>query len=634
MSEVHEYTSFSAFCGLGGFTLGTLGARARIFGRDMRFRSVGGIDINPEACADFEYLTGSPALCADFATLTPADLRAFVPQAPDMWQTSPPCKGYSGLLGTEKRQELKYQIMNDLALVSTELMLSTWDLPPRVYMLENVPMILSLGHDMLDRLIKMLKKAGYATHLGTHDCGEIGGGPQHRRRALLVARHEKRVMARVEKCPPMRVPGVGEWLGKLPMPEDPAAGPMHMMSRLSWLNWVRLAIIPAGGDHRDLEGELAVLREGQARREVHRRDHIAHWESPSVAVTGSGSNGPRGVADPRPFSNHRPVVGWEDPSRVVTGAVDVRQGLQSVADPRITVALQPGNPNVHDGKMVVRGWEDPAKTVTASNRVGSGLQSVADPRAGAWFNGTLGIVPWTYPSSVVTGNARPGTGPFSVADPRVTSGYDHAYAVLPWAAPSFTVHSKVHPGTGAYTVADPRVQEAAENLRCSPRAGVFGVIPWEEAAKTVIGHADVHAGAFAVADPRCPDWPVAIIDDVKKSPFLLVGGKRVKVPVVILAKDGAWHRPFTPLELANLQGIPAQVNGKPLKLTGSSVSGWIERIGNAVPVYAGLSIARQMLISLAATDFAAGLLPTGGSVWVTPFGDGIDLGMHDTPWIM
>ena len=67
---------------------------------------------------------------------------------------------------------------------------------------------------------------------------------------------------------------------------------------------------------------------------------------------------------------------------------------------------------------------------------------------------------------------------------------------------------------------------------------------------------------------------------------------------VILSLDGCWHRPLTTLELALLQGLPAELDGRPLELTGSAVS-------------------RQMLIAL--TEAALGEWSMqSGPVWVSP----------------
>jgi site-specific DNA-cytosine methylase len=555
--SVKEYTALFPFCGLGGGALGFLRAGARLFGREVRFRSIGGIDNDPASCADFEYLTESPALCADISRLTPAELRAFAgPVAPDLVFTSAPCKSYSGLMGKAKRIEPAYVDMSRLGLECIKLILSTWDVPPRMFLFENVPRIATLGKAMLAEIVVLLRASGYAVKQGNHNCGKLSGGPQNRNRFLMVARHLGNVMARLEVPPEKRVCGVGEVIGKLGLPEDPRHGRMHRLSRIGWLTWVRLALIPAGGDHRDLEGSLAVLAEGQPRREVHRRNHVEAWENPSVTIAGPGTN-----------------------------------GACAVADPRVELGIDHQNPKV---------------------------------RGGGYFPGVMGVVGWNEPSGTVTGNLRPGTGAGSVADLRINLAYDHCYGVVPYEAPSFTVAGVTHPGCGAYTVADERVQAAAQALGCDPRSGAYGVIGWEDAARTITGHPCIDNGPFAIADRRVPSaQPIAIVRDFKKSPFVLGSkGEEHKVPVVIVAKDGSrgprWHRPFTPTELALIQDLPATVRGEALDLHGSSMSAILERIGNAVPAGAAEAIARQMLITLAATDYAAGMLPSGGKIWVGP----------------
>lgn len=254
-----RYTALFGFCGIGGGALGFQAARAELAGVEGQIVSLGGIDNDPAACRDFERLTGSPALCVDAWRLTPAVLRAFVGSiAPDVVFGSPPCKGFSSLLSKKRAAEPKYQQLNRLVVQWTQLMLGTWVKPPRLILFENVPRITSRGKDLLAEVRGLLEAAGYALHEGTHDCGELGGLAQRRRRYLLVARHRETVPPLLHRPPLKRVRGVGEVLGELPMPEDPAGGAMHKLPRISWLNWVRLALIPAGGDWRDLPGTLDV----------------------------------------------------------------------------------------------------------------------------------------------------------------------------------------------------------------------------------------------------------------------------------------------------------------------------------------------------------------------------------------
>lgn len=603
MKAAREYTAAFPFGGSGFGARGICSARVRLLGTEARFRSLGGIDFDPAACADFEYLTGSQALAADIATLTPEDLRRFYgDRAPDLVFLSPPCKGSSGLLSEEKSQTAKYQEMNRLAVIWTRLMLAIWAEPPRLVLLENVPRMKTRAAGMLRDVRGALRAAGYVLRDGFHDCGELGGLAQHRRRYLLVARHQRRVAPLLYQPVKKRVRGCGEVLGPLPMPEDPAGGPMHRLPRISWLNWVRLALIPAGGDWRDLEG---VLAEGEARREKFKRHAVEDWDAPVGTVGGPGTNGVENVADPRIALTDNPsrhwnkyAVGkWDEPAGTVIGAGRPGSGAPSVADPRVV----PTSGFAHSYR--VTDWKDPAGTVTTSPSPSSGAIAVGDPRGPDWFKGILGVIPWNRPAGTITGESRPSNGTFSVADPRVKNAFDHGYAVMPWDKPSPTVAGKSHPGNGAFSVADPR-------LRCKPRADAYGVIPWAEAAKTVTGAACIDNGAWAVADPRLPDQPLMVIENIRKPP--------PGIPIIVAA-DGTWHRPLTTLELAVLQGLPPIVDGAPLKLHGDASSAWRERIGNGVPPPAAEAIGERMLIALLQSDLEAfALAPPDSPVWVEP----------------
>lgn len=419
------YTALFPFGGMGGGAMGFAEAETHLFGTKARFVVLGGIDSDAGACADFEKLARAPSWCTDIDALTPADLRARWPKAPDVVFFSPPCKGASGLLSAEKAKTEKYQKMNGLAERWTRLMLEAWREPPRLVLLENVPRLKKRAAPMLRRVRAMLRAAGYVFHDGFHECGEIGGLAQVRKRYLLVARHAKRVPPLLYQPPKLRVRGCGEVIGPLPMPSDPAAGPMHRLPRLSWLNWVRLALIPAGGDWRDLNG---VLRDGQAKREVFKRHGVQRWDEPSATVAGSGSNGPSAVADPRigmdacgpnAYHNNYRVEDWAEPAHTVTGATRPGSGGPSVADPR--VSLVPEKPAFDHGYGVLR-FDEPSPTVAGGSQVGQGAYSVADARdlpfKAEFYKGTYGVMGWEEAAGTITGAARFDTGRFTVADPR------------------------------------------------------------------------------------------------------------------------------------------------------------------------------------------------------------------------
>lgn len=566
------------FAGIGGSALGTGAAEARFGDVTATFETVGGIDLDARACRDFERLTGAPSLCVDVHELEPAALRKFAGKtAPDVVMMSPPCKGFSGLLSAKRAAEPKYQLMNTLLIRALFLLAETWRKPPALVFVENVPRVASRGAEMVRQCVALLAAAGYAVATGNHDCGELGGLAQHRRRWFALARHRATVPQFVYQPAKHRVRACGEVLGPLPMPGDvELAGPMHSIPRLSWLNWVRLALIPAGGDWRDLPGTLA---EGEARRSKFRRDPVTSWEASAETVTGPGGSASANAADPR-FGHVDRVTGWSDPVGTITRSPAPSSGAGAVADPRFTNIMQ------------VAAWDDPARTVIGASRVGSGAPSVADPR---WGGGRLGVTPWTDPSGTVAGESLPNNGRFSVADPRVGESkppWQRVAGVTPWdhAAPTITAGAKIH--AGAFQVADPRVT-------CSPRAGAYRVMRWDEAAATITASLAIDNGAAAVADPR--------LDPDKPPPW---------TPLIVAA-DGTWHRPLTTLELAALQGFPTAIDGKPLVLDGTSHTRWREAIGNAVPPPAAHAVGEQLLRALLIAAVGAFALDNA-DIWVAP----------------
>ncbi|MBO8160601.1 MAG: DNA cytosine methyltransferase [Thermosipho sp. (in: Bacteria)] len=356
-----EYGVLHLFCGIGGGAIGFQQATEDYRGIKGTFKTLAGIDVDPEACEDFANLTGAPAVQMDlfnredyaafhgheppkgWREATPEDIRAATGGiAPDVVFTSPPCKGFSGLLPKNRAESAKYQALNNLTVRGIWLTLEAWknDLPG-IILLENVPRITTRGTKLLNTIKGMLQSYGYAVHDGYHDCGEIGGLGQHRRRYLLIARHPGKVKPFVYKPPVQRVKSIGEIIGPLPLPDDPAGGKMHRLPRLQWKTWVRLALISAGGDWRDLEK----IAPEQYRLKHTPRDgvyRIIRWEEPATTIIGSAavgkSNGAACVADPRLGCRCRNgsygVHAWDKPAYTVTSA-DIHAGCAAVADPRI-----------------------------------------------------------------------------------------------------------------------------------------------------------------------------------------------------------------------------------------------------------------------------------------------------------
>lgn len=541
-----EIRHFHLFCGLGGGAKGFNNGEARVGNLKARFRCIGGVDVDPAAIRDFERLAGVPGTVLDlfdreqfrdFHGTEPAPgwrevtvddiIAAAGGERPHILFTSAPCKGFSGLLGEQQSKTAKYQALNRLTLRGIWLALEAWaDDPVELIVFENVPRIASRGRHLLDQITALLRQYGYAVAETTHDCGELGGLAQSRKRLLLVARH-------VEKVPPflyepVRRPlaNVGSVLEHLPMPGDVRAGAMHNIPNLQWSTWVRLAFVQAGSDWRslrDLRVEDGVLKDF------------------AIVPAGKWRNDCFGVL---PWKTHTPTI---------IGNAGSTSGKFSVADPR----------------------------KFCSSR-----------------NDYLGLVPWGDACGTVTGNSRPHSGRFNVADPRTKDGhYSNVYRVLRWDEVGSTVTSGTGPSSGGLSIADPRLATWGERRKTYESCGAYGVVPWDAYSGAVSSAACYDNGRWSIADPRAP-LPAATQNLV----------------AIIRALDGTWHRPFTTLELAALQGLVDP--DEHMELEGASQSSWRERIGNAVPPPAAQAIAgemgRTLLLAWSGETFHMGSTP----IWV------------------
>jgi site-specific DNA-cytosine methylase len=145
-----HFTAGFLFCGLGAGALGFIEAFSSLGGHGAKFQSVGGIDNDPASCADFEYLTKSPATLADLSKMTPEELRAhWGDVAPDAIFLSPPCKGFSGC--SQRPPARPPSIRPSIAWFLQGLFLAceTWETPPSLLVIENVPRIQTRGADLL-----------------------------------------------------------------------------------------------------------------------------------------------------------------------------------------------------------------------------------------------------------------------------------------------------------------------------------------------------------------------------------------------------------------------------------------------------------------------------------------------------
>ncbi len=625
MTETREITHFHLFAGLGGGAKGFNNGQARVGSLQARFRCLGGIDNDPAAIRDFNRLAGVPGTVLDlfsreqftafhdkeppedWTEATADDIRrAAGYERPNIVFLSAPCKGFSGLLSETRSRTNKYQALNGLTLRGVWLMLEAWaDDPVELIVFENVPRIASRGRHLLDQIVALLRHYGYAVAETTHDCGELGGLAQSRKRFLLVARHQAKVPPFLYEPEKRSLRAVGDILGRIPLPGDGRGGPMHRVPSLQWKTWVRLAFVEAGSDWRSLN-KLTVqdgyLRDylilPESRWQGAGQFGVNRWDEPcgTVQSRSGTANGAFSIADPRFEQSVRWADGqaygvrsWTEPTGTVTSKNIPGQGPYSVADPR--------PPEQAFRKYQVVKWGGAAGTVIGGDD--NGAYGVADPRhmGPAKHSNEFRVVPFDGNSCAVTG--AHGTGQ-CVADPRPCYGENtrhHVLRVTEWQESSGAVTSSHGPTSGAICVADPRWRDGAENYLTG---GHYGVVPWDAATGAVSASAGHDNGRWSVADPRIDSLPA----------------HNEQMVAVIRSLDGTWHRPFTTMELAALQSLidPEEV----LELDGLSDSAWRERIGNAVPPEAAAAIAGVMGTTLLLAWSGQTFMLSSAPIWVRP----------------
>ncbi|MGE8688607.1 MAG: DNA cytosine methyltransferase [Achromobacter sp.] len=592
---VSDINHFHLFSGAGVGAAGMQEAQPEIPGLRGRMVCLGGIDVDAAGAADFHQFTGVRCTVRDLFSrqqyaafhgrqpsdgwkeATPADIQAAAGgRRPNITFLSAPCKGFSGLLSHSRSLTAKYQALNELTLRGVWLALEAWkDDPVEVILFENVPRIASRGRHFLDQIVQLLRHYGYVVRETAHDCGELGGLAQSRKRFLLIARHAEKVPAFIYEPPRRPLRAVGEILGRMHLPGDLRAGPMHRIPNLSWKTWVRLAFVEAGSDWRSLN-RLAV-------RDGYLRDFLLVPEM-HAGVLG--------------------VRNWSDSCGTVTGNARPVTGAFSVADPRFDPSAA-----WKDGQAYgVRRWDASTGTVAGQQGPGQGAYSVADPRhhGPAKHSNEFRIVRYDAAARAVTG--AHGTGQ-CVADPRTgwpESAHGSKLAITAYADHAKTV-TGARFGSGGLCVADPRPGLARERGDHYLTAGHYGVAAWDQHVGAVSASACHDNGSWSVADPR--QLPAA----------------NDKLVCRIIAEDGTWHRPFTTLELAALQSLydpddyaEAEARGKPFQMDGNSDSAHRERIGNAVPKKAARAMAeeigRAILLSRAGESFQLSSTP----IWVRP----------------
>ena len=672
-------------CGLGAGAAGMNAANPRVGPLRGRFECAGGIDVDEGAIRNFERLTGVKGTVMDL--FSEAQYRAFHQRAPDpCWReatpldvrrvfgrldvlfASYPCKGFSGLLSARTAETAKYQALNDLTTRGMMLSLEAYrDDPVAIVAFENVPRIATArGARFLAQIDALYRAYGYVVsdvEDSIHDCGVIGGLAQRRKRFLRLFRHPSKVPNFIYQPAKKRLRGVGEVIGKMPMPGDPAAGVMHRVPALQWKTWVRLAFVPAGRDWRALN-DLAVI-DGRLRDfgivpEQALRENalgVLDWSdtAPTLTSARAPAQGRFSVADVRVSADwNADVLGvrdWHQHAGTVTGRNGPTNGAHSVADPRPDYGAA-----THRNVLGVKRWSESAATVSGSPKPSAGAHAVADPRFAAHPKSVqLGVRPWSAPSPCIKADVSVGTGPYAISDPRgaaVASQLGNVFRIVPidevgdpvtdprpgyaagthrniLAVTDFSDTAKVvtgavHPAGGALSVADPRpigLSAGGRDQHSYNSQAHYGVLGWDDTSVAVPGYAKYDRGKWSVADPRLPE----------PEPLAALPAPNDRVVARIIAADGTWHRPFTTLELAALQSLfdPEQVFRfdpdrdtwsmvQPFDLEGSSDAQKREWIGNAVPSAAAQGMAEEIGEALLLAKLGETFTLSDKAIWVSP----------------
>jgi len=621
--------------GLGGGAKGFNAGEARVGQMEARFRCIGGVDVDPAGARDFRRMTGTEGMVLDLFSrdqytrfwrkpppegwreATPADLqRSAGGERPHIVFTSMPCKAFSGLLSESKSKSDRYVALSELTLRGVWLMLEAWgDDPPELIVFENVPRIQTRGRYLLDQIVALLRQYGYAVAETTHDCGELGGLAQSRKRFLLVARHAAKVPPFLYEPPKRSLRAVGDVLGRMLLPGDPLGGPMHRIPALQMKTWTRLALVEAGSDWRSLN--KLVVRDGVLRDYLLLPESadawhpnvlgVTRWDRPAGTVTSEArpTTGRFAVADPRypEVMRNGPlgVVPFDSPSGTIAGESRATNGGFNVADPRFQQSSAWNDGHAYG----VRHWDEPSATVTGKLAPGSGYGTVADPRCPSTkHNNCFRVVRFDQAAGTVTGGGHPSAGGQAVADPRQSGPAYAKYAITEWDSASGTVIAGSTTGQGAFAVADPRSGLDRVQGDAYVNAGHYGVLPWDTSSGAVSGAACHDNGPWSVADPRMP-------------------APNDKLVARIRSLDGTWHRPFTTLELAALQSLIEPE--EQLELDGLSDSAWRERIGNAVPPAAAKAIADEMGRTLLLAWSGETFLLCDTDIWVRQVAVGLSV---------
>ena len=263
-TNVKTYNVIDLFCGCGGLSLGF---------EKAGFNILVGIDNWKDATNTFQKNhTNSKTICSDLSTLDPAKVAETICHKPvHAIIGGPPCQGFS-IAGKRIVDDERNSLYKSFVRMVEYF-------KPQVFVLENVPNILTMGGGIIkEAIINDFKQLGYTVTTQVMTASDYGV-PQNRKRAIFVGTR-KEAFAYPE---PFETPKVTAWEAISDLPENSIEdGDKYPVEALSdYQKFMRkdsdgvynhetsvhneqttriISMVPDGGNYKDLPAEFQEIR--------------------------------------------------------------------------------------------------------------------------------------------------------------------------------------------------------------------------------------------------------------------------------------------------------------------------------------------------------------------------------------
>lgn len=248
------------------------------------FEVIAGIDTDNTCEYAFEINNDAEFLNKNVETMTAQDLLSLYPEGTvRILVGCAPCQPFSQYTKpADRRKDDKWRLLYSFSrLIEGTL--------PEVVSMENVPHLLKFdGGKIFNVFVRRLESNGYNVWYSLVDCQDYGV-PQTRKRLVLLASKLGPITLVERTHSPRRYRTVRQAIGKLPRINDGQAcedDPLHLASKLTSKNKLRILQSRPGGTWRDWDPELIVdchrKKTGKTYPGVYGR---MTWDKPGPTIT-------------------------------------------------------------------------------------------------------------------------------------------------------------------------------------------------------------------------------------------------------------------------------------------------------------------------------------------------------------